>query len=158
MYIAAVEAGAQEKWRKDRMKLSIYHKNWWEKLFWLPVILLCKIFIPSYTLDALLWYETGCSHPLNHETLQITLICLKTLEAFRLQDSITIMLPLQEYSKFKNSIAVKLWPHSPNQGQVHEAFVNAWLLEPVNNVSVPITTTPNFVVFFTKNLAYLGLV
>jgi hypothetical protein len=38
---------------KDRMKLSLPPKLL-EKLVWVPVIVFCKIFILSYTFDALL--------------------------------------------------------------------------------------------------------
>jgi hypothetical protein len=42
------------------------------KLVWVSVILLCKIFIPSYTFDALLCRNWSFSPP-NCETLWITL-------------------------------------------------------------------------------------
>ncbi len=48
--IAAVE---EMRKMKDRMKLSLPPKLL-EKLVWVPVIVFCKIFILSYTFDALL--------------------------------------------------------------------------------------------------------
>jgi len=45
IYVAAVEA-LREK-RKDRMKLSLPPKLM-EKLVWVPVILFCKIFTPTW--------------------------------------------------------------------------------------------------------------
>jgi hypothetical protein len=51
--------------RKDRMKLSL-PPILLEKLVWVSVITICKIFIPSYVFDPLL--------PPNHGILQITLL------------------------------------------------------------------------------------
>ncbi len=56
--------------RKDRMKLSLPPKLV-EKLVWVPVLSFCKIFIPSYTCDALLCRTWPFSPP-NRVTLQIT--------------------------------------------------------------------------------------
>jgi hypothetical protein len=50
IYVRAVDALGK---RKHRMKLSLWPKLV-EKLVWVPVISLCKIFIPSYAFDALL--------------------------------------------------------------------------------------------------------
>jgi hypothetical protein len=50
--ICSSSGGAQERW-KTRWN-SVYHQNWRKKLVLVPVILLCKIFIPSYTFDSLL--------------------------------------------------------------------------------------------------------
>jgi hypothetical protein len=50
MYVAAVE---EIRKMKDRMKLSLPPKLV-EKLVWVPVISFCRIFILSYTFDALL--------------------------------------------------------------------------------------------------------
>jgi hypothetical protein len=54
IYVAAVEA--------LDMKLSLQPKSV-EKLVWVPVILLCKIFIPMPRLMPC-YVETGCSRPL----------------------------------------------------------------------------------------------
>jgi hypothetical protein len=59
--------------RKDKMKLSLPPKLV-EKLVWVPVVLLCKIFfIPRYAFDALLCLNWPFSRP-NRETLWITLM------------------------------------------------------------------------------------
>jgi hypothetical protein len=50
--ICSSSGGAQAK-RKDTMKLSL-SPNLVEKLVWVPVTSLCKIFIPSYAFDVLL--------------------------------------------------------------------------------------------------------
>jgi hypothetical protein len=52
------------------MKLSLAPKLV-AKLVWVPVISFCKIFIPSYTCDALLCRTWPFSPP-NRVTLQIT--------------------------------------------------------------------------------------
>jgi hypothetical protein len=72
LYVASVEA-LREKERQDRMKLSLPSKLV-EKPVWVPVISLCKIFIPSYVFDALLYAETGPFSPPNRGSLRITLI------------------------------------------------------------------------------------
>ncbi len=54
--------------RQDRMKLSLPPKLV-EKLVWVPVILLCKIFIPSYTFDALLCRNWPFSPPQSQDCL-----------------------------------------------------------------------------------------
>jgi hypothetical protein len=59
IYVATVEG--------PRMKLMLPPKLV-EKLVWVPVILLCKIFIHSYTFDALLCQNWSFSAP-NRETL-----------------------------------------------------------------------------------------
>ncbi len=51
IYVAAVETFRQ--YEKDMMKLNLLPKLV-EKLDWVPVISFCKIFIPSYTFDALI--------------------------------------------------------------------------------------------------------
>ncbi len=56
------------------MKLSVL-----EKLIWVPVISFCKIFIPSYTIDALLCWNWPFSPP-NRRTLQITLLPIPNLD------------------------------------------------------------------------------
>jgi hypothetical protein len=66
MYLAA-RSGK----RKDRMKLCLPPKLV-EKLVWVPIILLCKIFILRYMFDALLCRNWLFSPP-NRETLWITL-------------------------------------------------------------------------------------
>jgi hypothetical protein len=50
------------------MKLSLPPKLV-EKLVWVPVILLCKIFIPSYTFDALLCRNWPFSPPQSQDCL-----------------------------------------------------------------------------------------
>jgi NADH:ubiquinone oxidoreductase subunit 6 (subunit J) len=60
IYVAAVEALMK---RKDRMKLSLLPKLV-EKLIWVPVISLCKIFIPSNGFDALLCRNWQFPRPL----------------------------------------------------------------------------------------------
>ncbi len=69
--ICSSSGGAQEK-RKDRMKLNLPPKLV-EKLVWVPAILFCKIFIPSYAFDALLCRNCPFSPP-NRLTLRVTLI------------------------------------------------------------------------------------
>ncbi len=67
--------GAQEK-KKDRMKLSLPLKlviKLVVKLVRVPVILICKIFIPSYTFDDLFCRNWPFSPPIC-ETLWITLV------------------------------------------------------------------------------------
>jgi hypothetical protein len=54
------------------MKLS-WSPKLVEKLVWVPVILHCRIFIPSYAFDALFCWNWPFS-PYNRETLRITLI------------------------------------------------------------------------------------
>jgi hypothetical protein len=51
--ICSSSGGAQERKRKDTMKLSL-SPNLVEKLVWVPVTSFCKIFIPSYAFDVLL--------------------------------------------------------------------------------------------------------
>jgi hypothetical protein len=70
IYVAAMEA-LREK-RKDRMKLNLPPKLV-GKLVWVPVILFCKIFIPSYAFDALLCRNCPFSPP-NRLTLRLTSI------------------------------------------------------------------------------------
>ncbi len=72
----------QQQWRrsgrrKDRMKLNLPPKLV-EKLVWVPVLSFCKIFIPSYTFDALLCRNWPISPP-NHVSIQITLITTQFL-------------------------------------------------------------------------------
>jgi hypothetical protein len=55
------------------MKLSLLPPKLVEKLVWVPVIRRCKIFIPSYVFDVLL-YRNWPFSALNHLTLQMTLI------------------------------------------------------------------------------------
>jgi hypothetical protein len=62
IYVAAVEAGAQEK-RKDVVKLSLPPRLV-EKLVWVLVILFCKISILSYSFGALYYAKIGRFHPL----------------------------------------------------------------------------------------------
>ncbi len=54
------------------MKLSL-SSNLLEELVWVPVILLCKIFMPSYTFKPLLCQNWPFSPP-NSEALWITLM------------------------------------------------------------------------------------
>jgi hypothetical protein len=50
---ASSSAGAREK-KETQDETQSTTKNWWKKkLVWVPVISFCKIFIPSYTFDAL---------------------------------------------------------------------------------------------------------
>ncbi len=58
--------GAQgKKERQEDESLSFLPPKLVEKLVWFPVISFCKIFIPSYTFDALLYYaKTGRSQAL----------------------------------------------------------------------------------------------
>ncbi len=65
IYVAAVEA-----LRKYRMKLSL-PSELVEKLVWVPVILLCKIFILSYMFEVLLLCRNWPSSPPNCETLTL---------------------------------------------------------------------------------------
>ncbi len=67
--ISSSSGGAQEK-RKEGMKLSLSSKLV-EKLIWVPVILFCKIFIPSYAFGGLLCRNWLVSPP-SHITLSIT--------------------------------------------------------------------------------------
>ncbi len=62
VYVAqpAVEA-LRKKERQDEIQCT--HENWWEKLVWVPVMSFCKIFIPSYTFDALLCQNWPFSPP-----------------------------------------------------------------------------------------------
>jgi hypothetical protein len=53
------------------MKLSLSSKLV-EKLIWVPVILFCKIFIPSYAFDGLLCRNWLLVSPPSHMTLSIT--------------------------------------------------------------------------------------
>jgi hypothetical protein len=81
IYVAAVETLSSGK-RKDRMKLRL-SSNLLEELVWVPVISLCKIFIPRFAFDAraMPYYaETGHSHPLIEGLYWITLINSKTLD------------------------------------------------------------------------------
>jgi hypothetical protein len=74
IYVAAVEALRQKE--KDMMKLNLLPKLV-EKLDWVLVISFCKIFIPSYTFDALIcqnWLSSPL-HP-NRVALGIALIVL----------------------------------------------------------------------------------
>jgi hypothetical protein len=64
-------AGVQKKKGKTGWN-SVCHQNWWKKLVWVPIIVFCKIFIPSYTFDALLCWNWSFLPP-NQVTLQITL-------------------------------------------------------------------------------------
>jgi len=50
-YVIVVEAFQKKEF--DRMKLSLPPKLV-ENLIWVPFILFCKIYIPSYAFDALL--------------------------------------------------------------------------------------------------------
>ncbi len=61
------------------MKLSLPPKLV-EKLVWVPVISFCKIFIPSYTFDALLRQNWSFSPP-NRLTLRITLLFDENLQS-----------------------------------------------------------------------------
>jgi hypothetical protein len=70
IYVAAVEA--LRKKRKVRMKLNLPPKLV-GKLVWVPVILFCKIFIPSHAFDALLCRNCPFSPP-NRLTLRLTSI------------------------------------------------------------------------------------
>ncbi len=54
-----------------------------EKLVWVLIILLSKIFIPSYVFDALLCRNWSFLPP-NHEMLQLTLITMKEQDNFPL--------------------------------------------------------------------------
>jgi hypothetical protein len=76
MYVAAVET-----LEKDRMKLTQPPK-FVEKLVWIPVFPLCKIFILSYTFDAPLCRNWLFSPP-NRLTLYMTLMCKVTLFFFK---------------------------------------------------------------------------
>jgi hypothetical protein len=58
---------------KDKMKLSLPPKLV-ENLVWIPVISICKIFIPSYTFDALLSRNWPFSPPSRVTSQIITLI------------------------------------------------------------------------------------
>jgi hypothetical protein len=53
-----------------------------EILVWVPVMSFCKIFIPSYTFDALLCRNWPFLPPPNRVTLQITLLICLISEAF----------------------------------------------------------------------------
>jgi hypothetical protein len=55
---------------KDRVKLNLLPKLL-EKLVWVPIISFCKIFIPSYSFDALLCWNWLFA-PTNRGTLWIT--------------------------------------------------------------------------------------
>jgi hypothetical protein len=50
IYVAAMELLSD----KERQDETQFKPKLVEKLVWVPVILLCKIFIPSYAVDALL--------------------------------------------------------------------------------------------------------
>jgi len=65
IYVAAMEM-------QDMMKLSLPPKLM-EILICTPIILFCKIFIPNYIFDALLWWNWPFSLP-SRVTLQITLL------------------------------------------------------------------------------------
>jgi hypothetical protein len=65
--------------RKHVMKLSL-PPTLVEKLVWVPVISFCKIFIPSYTFDALLRRNWPFSPP-NRLTLRITLLFDENLQS-----------------------------------------------------------------------------
>jgi len=84
---------SQEK-RKDRMKLSLCiasiealrkkerqdetqstTKKLVARLVWVPIILFCEIFIPSYTFDALLCQNWPFLPPNQGGTLLINIIC-----------------------------------------------------------------------------------
>jgi hypothetical protein len=69
--ICKSSGGAQEK-RKTGCN-SVYNQNWWKNSVWVPVILFCKIFIPSHMSDALLSPNWPFSSP-NRLTLWITLM------------------------------------------------------------------------------------
>jgi hypothetical protein len=74
--IVVVQVGAVKIYgagkRNCRMKLSLPPKLV-EKLVWVPVISFCRIFIPSYTFDALLCQNWSFSPP-NRLTLWTTLM------------------------------------------------------------------------------------
>jgi hypothetical protein len=65
------------------MKLSLPPKLG-EILVWVPVISFCKVFIPSYTFDALLRRNWPFSPP-NRMTLQITLLICVISEGLELK-------------------------------------------------------------------------
>jgi hypothetical protein len=77
--MCSTSGGAQEK-GKDKMKLSLPPKLV-GKLVWIPVILFCKIFIPSYLFDALLCPNWPFLLP-NRVTLWITLLLKLNLMIF----------------------------------------------------------------------------
>jgi hypothetical protein len=71
IYVAALEALSKNE-RQDETQFKTRPKLV-EKLIWVPVISFCKIFIPSYTLDALLSQNWPFLPP-NRITLRITLM------------------------------------------------------------------------------------
>jgi hypothetical protein len=79
IYVGAVEA-LRTKERQDVTQLP---PKLGEKLVWVPVIPLCKIFIfiPSYTFDVLLPRNWPFLSP-NHQTLQITQLSKKNFGGF----------------------------------------------------------------------------
>jgi hypothetical protein len=64
IYICSSSGGAHEKWRTGWNSLSLSPKLV-EKLVWVIVISLCKIFVPSYTISG----KTGLFLPPNRRTL-----------------------------------------------------------------------------------------
>ncbi len=69
IYVTAVES-LRKKERGDETQFT---PKLMENLVWVPVISFCKIFIPSYGLDALLCPNWPFSPP-NRVTVQITLL------------------------------------------------------------------------------------
>jgi hypothetical protein len=69
--------------RKDIVKLNLAPKLM-EKLVWVPVILFCKIFVPSYAFDALLCQNWLFSPP-SRVTLPITLLDWNFCDRYTLQ-------------------------------------------------------------------------
>ncbi len=72
IYVAAVEALTKTKERQDETQFKTRPKLV-EKLVWVPVTSFRKVFIPSYTFDALLSQNWPFLPP-NRITLRITLM------------------------------------------------------------------------------------
>jgi hypothetical protein len=53
---------------------SVHDQNWWKKLVWVPVILLCVLLSFSVTRLMAYYAKTGRFRPPNRVTLQITLL------------------------------------------------------------------------------------
>jgi len=73
IYVAAAAAESLKEKAKDRMMKLSLPPILVENLVWVPVISLCKIFIPCYMLDALLCQNWPFLST-HHETLWLTLI------------------------------------------------------------------------------------
>jgi len=80
--ICSSNGGTEEKGKTEWN--SVCHQNCWRQLVWVPVILLCKIFIPSYVFDALLLcWNWPFSPPNNSRTSWIiTLLFTFTFVSF----------------------------------------------------------------------------